>query len=169
VTHATSVLPAATLPPAAARCCHDPCPGFERIVVFGDAVCAIVITLLVLPPTAESELRDESITFAHQLQELWPRIITFVVSFLVVGQFWLAHHRRFGRIAKFDNGLLLLNLIFLLTVSFMPFPAACCAGWCSFRRLGRSSAGRGPGPDRSGRASTHPSRSTLSGIGGYPR
>lgn len=68
------------MPPAAARCCRDPCPGFERIVVFSDAVCAIVITLLVLPSTAEFEFADESFTFAHQLPELWPRIVAFVVS-----------------------------------------------------------------------------------------
>ena len=36
----------------------------------------------------------------------------------------MAHHRVFSRIARADSGLLALNLLFLLTVSFMPFPAA---------------------------------------------
>lgn len=98
--------------------------GFERIVFFSDAVFAIVITLLVLPLTAEFEVTDETVTFAHELLELWPKILTFVISFLVIGQFWMVHHKLFGRIVRFDHTLLVLNLIFLLTVSFMPFPAA---------------------------------------------
>lgn len=102
---------------------HSPL-GFERVVFFSDAVFAIVITILVLPLTAEFEVPDETTTFAHQLTELWPKILIFLVSFLVVGQFWLAHHRIFTRIGRYDSGLLIINLLFLLAVSFLPFPAA---------------------------------------------
>ena len=51
-------------------------------------------------------------------------MLTFVVSFLVIGQFWTAHHRTFGLINRHDTVLLWLNLAILLTVAFMPFPAA---------------------------------------------
>jgi len=103
---------------------EDSSLGFERVVFFSDAVFAIVITLLVLPLTAEFEVPEDTASLAHELAELWPKIVTFGVSFLVVGQFWMAHHRVFSRIARADSGLLALNLLFLLTVSFMPFPAA---------------------------------------------
>jgi uncharacterized membrane protein len=46
------------------------------------------------------------------------------VSFLVVGQFWIAHHRTFGTVRASDHGLLWFNLVVLMTVAFLPFPAA---------------------------------------------
>ncbi len=57
---------------------------------FSDAVFAIVITLLVLPLTAEIELPESTTDLAHQV-ELWPKVVSFLVSFLVIGQFWIAH------------------------------------------------------------------------------
>jgi uncharacterized membrane protein len=98
--------------------------GFERLVFFSDAVFAIVITLLVLPLTAEIELNDGEGNLAGQVLDRWPTVLTFVVSFLVIGQFWTAHHRTFGLISRDDSVLLWLNLGILLTVAFMPFPAA---------------------------------------------
>ncbi len=97
--------------------------GYERIVFFSDAVFAIVITLLVLPLT-EFELPEGGGNLAEQVWERRSAILTFAVTFLVVGQFWSAHHGIFGLIRRFDGGLVWLNLLSLLTVAFMPFPAA---------------------------------------------
>jgi uncharacterized membrane protein len=96
----------------------------ERLVFFSDAVFAIVITLLVLPLTAEIELPADSEDLAREVLQQWPRVVSFVVSFLVIGQFWIAHHNMFSLLRKFDHGLIWLNLVVLLTVSFMPFPTA---------------------------------------------
>jgi uncharacterized membrane protein len=98
--------------------------GFERLVFFSDAVFAIVITLLVLPLTVDIELPEGGTGLAAAVFERWPTVLTFVVSFLVVGQFWTAHHRTFGLIERQDQTLLWLNLVSLLTVAFLPFPAA---------------------------------------------
>jgi uncharacterized membrane protein len=97
--------------------------SFERLVFFSDAVFAIVITLLVLPLTAEIHLPEEGVGLADVLS-LWPAVLTFVVSFLVVGQFWVAHHRTFGLIRRHDHTLVWLNLVTLLTVAFLTFPSA---------------------------------------------
>ena len=98
--------------------------GFERIVFFSDAVYAIVITLLVLPLTAEIDLPESEEGLARQVLALWPSVLTFGVSFLVIGQFWIAHHRTFSHLRRHDHGLLWFNLVALMTVAFMPFPAA---------------------------------------------
>jgi uncharacterized membrane protein len=98
--------------------------AFERVVFFSDAVFAIVITLLVLPLTAEIELPTTGAGLLHEVLDLWPTVLTFLVSFLVVGQFWIAHHRTFGNVRKGDHGLLWFNLVALMTVAFLPFPAA---------------------------------------------
>jgi uncharacterized membrane protein len=97
--------------------------GFERVVFFSDAVFAIAITLLVLPLTAEIDLSGGG-SLGSQVADLWPSVLTFVVSFPVVGQFWIAHHRTFGQLRRVDPTVIWLNLILLLTVAFMPFPAA---------------------------------------------
>jgi uncharacterized membrane protein len=60
----------------------------------------------------------------HEILGQWERMLTFAVSFLVIGQFWIAHHRMYSHLRRSDQGLLWWNLVSLLTVSFMPFPAA---------------------------------------------
>jgi len=87
-------------------------------------VFAIAITLLVLPLTAEIELPATGEGLARQVWAMWPTVLTFAVSFLVIGQFWIAHHRTFAHIRGHDTGLIWCNLVALLTVAFIPFPAA---------------------------------------------
>jgi uncharacterized membrane protein len=94
------------------------------LVFFSDAVFAIVITLLVLPLTAEIDLPEGNEGALAHVLDLWPTVLTFLVSFLVVGQFWIAHHRTFGHVRASDHGLLWFNLVVLMTVAFLPFPAA---------------------------------------------
>ena len=99
--------------------------AFERLVFFSDAVFAIAITVLVLelrvpelpPERAEAEL------LAHLL-ELWPRFFAYLISFVVIGLYWIGHHRLFRHIVRYDAGLLVLNLLLLLSVAFLPFPTA---------------------------------------------
>jgi uncharacterized membrane protein len=97
--------------------------GFERLVFFSDAVFAIVITLLVLPLTEEVRAPAPDGLAQHFL-ELWPSILSFVVSFLVIGQFWISHHHVFGLLRGYDHVLMWLNIATLLTVCFLPVPTA---------------------------------------------
>ena len=97
----------------------------ERIAFFSDAVFAIAITLLVLEikvPHIEHGA-GEAATFQALLAQI-PKVLGFVVSFLVVGTFWMAHHRLFHWVAGYDRWFLWLNLFFLLGISFIPFPTA---------------------------------------------
>ncbi len=98
--------------------------SFERIVFFSDAVFAIVITLLVLEikvPHLE-EFSEEAMRGA--LIEMIPKFIGFIFSFFIIGLMWVEHHRIFRFIGNFDMGLLWRNLVFLLGISFIPFPTA---------------------------------------------
>lgn len=98
--------------------------GLERVVFFSDAVFAIVITLLVLPVAVDVDLATAGDDLGGLLDELTPRLVAFAISFLVVGQFWMAHHRTFGLIHAVDRTLLWLNLLALMAISFLPFPTA---------------------------------------------
>jgi uncharacterized membrane protein len=98
--------------------------SLERVIFFSDAVFAIVITLLVLPIAAEGQLPQVYGGLAQQVWAMRPKILSFAISFLVIGQFWIAHHRMFDYVRRADQRLLWLNLVGLLTVSFLPFPSA---------------------------------------------
>ncbi len=95
--------------------------GFERIVFFSDAVMAIAITLMALEirvPELEPDLAAAQINDA--LRGLFPHIFVYILSFVVIGAYWLVHHRVFRQIKRFDSILIWLNLIFLMTVAFVP-------------------------------------------------
>ena len=94
-------------------------PATGRVASFADAVFAIAITLLVLPLT-EARLTDAGL--AGELRALWPSLFAFALSFMIIGRFWLTHHRVFRHIARLDERLLALNLLVLLCVAFLPFP-----------------------------------------------
>jgi TMEM175 potassium channel family protein len=98
--------------------------GFERIVFFSDAVFAIAITLLVLeikPPHLE-QFSESSLR--HHLLLLLPKFSGFVVSFFLIGAMWIEHHRIFRYFRHYDGGVMWRNLVFLLSVAFVPFPTA---------------------------------------------
>jgi uncharacterized membrane protein len=98
--------------------------GLERIVFFSDAVMAIAITLLVidlkLPDLPSASAATELPAY---LTALTPRIMSFVISFAVVGVYWSSHHRYFRYIKRYDGRLIFLNLVFLLFIVLMPFVA----------------------------------------------
>ena len=52
---------------------------------------------------------------------MWPKFIAYVLSFLVLGVFWLIHHILFDNIAYYDARLAWLNIVFLLFVALVPF------------------------------------------------
>ncbi|MCL4529735.1 MAG: TMEM175 family protein [Chloroflexi bacterium] len=98
--------------------------GLERIVFFSDAVMAIAITLLAIDlklPELNGTLTASDL--ANLLNNLGPRLMSFVISFAVVGIYWVSHHRYFGLIQRYDGVLMVLNLLFLLFIVLMPFVA----------------------------------------------
>lgn len=95
----------------------------ERMILFSDAVFAIAITLLAIeikvPEVAHDVVSDHLL--AQKLAELIPKFIGFFISFMVIGIYWVVHHRMFGYVVNYNQRLLWLNLFFLLAVVLMPF------------------------------------------------
>ncbi|HQY92394.1 MAG: TMEM175 family protein [Caldilinea sp.] len=99
--------------------------GLERLVFFSDAVFAIAITLLALEvrlPVGEGDLSNTELL--HDLLAIWPKYLSYTISFLVIGAFWLGHHRRFLFIKRYDRNLLFLNMMLLMVIAFIPFPTS---------------------------------------------
>jgi uncharacterized membrane protein len=76
--------------------------SLHRMELFSDAVFAIVITLLIL------DLRPPDVphfTFSA-LSNVGPQALAFVLSFVMVGLYWVAHHNMSLFIKNVDRVLL---------------------------------------------------------------
>jgi uncharacterized membrane protein len=97
--------------------------GTDRLEAISDGVFAIVLTLLVL----QFEIPDvppgrAGTDLLPRLLALEPLLFSYLLSFFAVGLYWVVHQNLFQNIKRHDRVLLYLNLLFLLTVSFLPFP-----------------------------------------------
>jgi uncharacterized membrane protein len=93
----------------------------SRIESFSDGVFAIVITLLVLsikiPDVSYSKISDG-------LLDILPSTGVYVLSFILIGMYWVFHHYSFSFFDEVDGVMVWLNIIFLLFISFLPFPTS---------------------------------------------
>ncbi len=94
----------------------------ERLQAFTDAVVAIALTLLILPPLMESvgELADHDGTTAEWLAEEQYALLGFVLSFILIAVFWVHHHKLFRSVKRVDPGLLWLTVAWMFTIVVMP-------------------------------------------------
>lgn len=91
----------------------------QRLIALADGVFAIVMTLLVfqlaVPIAADTD------RLGSALAEMWPEFLIYVLSFLVLGVFWLVHHLVFNPVERYDTTLIWLNILFLMLSSLVPF------------------------------------------------
>ncbi|HEY3510042.1 MULTISPECIES: TMEM175 family protein [Kribbella] len=94
----------------------------DRLVLFTDAVVAIAITLLVLPLVdLVPEVKDHGGDAVSVITKHRQEIFTFLLSFVVIANFWLGHHRIFEHVRVYTAGIMRLNLLWLLTIVVLPF------------------------------------------------
>ena len=97
----------------------------ERMLFFSDAVFAIAITLLALElkvPAREAAAGEAQLREA--LVGMLPVLIGFVLSFVLIGQTWIEHHRIGRFLAGTDRALLWWDLFLLFFVALTPFTTA---------------------------------------------
>jgi len=105
----------------------------ERLTFFSDAVFAIAMTLLVVEVKLPALHHPTGPELGQALINLIPNYVGFLVSFLVLGRFWLAHHEVMGLLKAADRRLVSTNLLLLLAVAFMPFPTAIISEYIQLR------------------------------------
>lgn len=97
----------------------------NRLEALGDGVFSIVMTLLIIEikvPHTEGAVTDQELWL--KLGELWPLFRSYIISFFVLGMYWIAHHAFFHLFAKNVNRVIaLLNILFLMFIAFIPFSA----------------------------------------------
>ena len=97
-------------------------PGLARITAFSDGVFSIAITLLVLDIRLPDGLQGRSLPDA--LGGLWTNYLSFLISFIIVGLIWANHRTMFSYITRANHALVVANILLLLNIAFLPFPAA---------------------------------------------
>jgi uncharacterized membrane protein len=94
----------------------------DRIIGLSDGVFAFAMTLMVLQLDVPSPASVATSDVAHQVLKQWPSFVAYALSFFMVANYWIVHHRIFRRIKAHDARLLWLNILCLFTISFLPFP-----------------------------------------------
>ena len=96
--------------------------GKNRIEALSDGIFAIVMTLLILElhvPSLPASAANVEVVAA--LLGLWPKFVSYVVAFVSLGVFWIAHHVMYHAIRRADRTLLWLNIAFFMLISLLPF------------------------------------------------
>jgi len=101
----------------------------ERVILFTDAVFAIIITIMVLDlklPERISELKDTELN--HAYKQLIFKFTGYVITFALVARFWMVHLKLFKYLIDYDKILLVFNLVFIFTISLFPFAVPLITG-----------------------------------------
>ena len=105
-----------------------------RLAGLSDGVFAFAMTVLVLdlrPPVAGAIHSEAALWQA--LTALGPRLVTYLMSFLTLGIFWVGQQTHHDRLEHSDRGYAWLQLAFLMVVSLVPFSTALLAEFIDYR------------------------------------
>ncbi|MDE3126003.1 MAG: DUF1211 domain-containing protein [Bacteroidota bacterium] len=93
--------------------------GKGRMEAFSDGVIAIIITIMVL------ELKVPHSASFSALQDIWPVLLSYILSFIYIGIYWSNHHHLLQAVAHVNGKILWANLHLLFWLSLVPF----ASGW----------------------------------------
>lgn len=102
---------------------HNRGLGKQRIEGLSEGIFAFAMTLLVIDVKIP-KVPDAAMTpgfLPRLLVGLWPKFLTFAMSFVILGLFWIAHHGYSHFLKRTDRFHLWINLLFLMVVVFVPF------------------------------------------------
>ncbi len=89
-----------------------------RLEAFSDAIIAIIMTIMVL------ELAAPAGSDFSSLAPLLPKLLTYALSFLFLGIYWVNHHHLFQAVERVNGVVLWANLGLLFWLSLVPFVTA---------------------------------------------
>jgi uncharacterized membrane protein len=94
----------------------------EHIISFADAIFAFSITFMAVtidvPNLAQNLTQTQVI---DKLLESIPEFEIYVISFFVIGHYWIAYHQMFNQIVGSHSTMTWLTLVFLFFITLIPF------------------------------------------------
>lgn len=120
--------------------------SLERLAALSDGIFAVAMTLLVLdlripvretvqvvqPLWALGAIQAEHVLW-EVLVTLAPRLLTYIMSFLTLGLFWVGQQTQLDQCTHSNRTLTWIQLTFLLAVSIMPFSTSLLAEYITYR------------------------------------
>ena len=100
----------------------QPATGPERLAGLADGIFSVALTLAVveiLPPELGHRLHTEGA--AKVLAEIGPNLTWIFVNFMIVSQYWIAHHRTLAYVRRVNRSFIMANMYFLMLITVIPF------------------------------------------------
>ncbi len=108
--------------------------SLERIAALSDGLFAFAMTLIVL------DIRLPEIASVHSegdllsaLLAMAPRMVTYLMSFLTLGIFWVGQQVQLSHLERSDRHLTWLHLLYLAVVTLIPLSTRLLAGFIGYR------------------------------------
>lgn len=99
-----------------------------RLEAISDGIFAVGMTLLVLfLALPAADLVHSEADLLRQLRDLLPAVVTYFMSFLTLGIFWVGQQTQLSKTERVDRLYTWIHLGFLLTVTMVPFTTALLA------------------------------------------
>jgi uncharacterized membrane protein len=106
----------------------------DRITALSDGVFSVAMTLLVLDlRTPAADVIHSEHDLLNALLALTPRLVTYLMSFLTLGIFWLGQQVQLDRLSRSGRDLVWIHLGFLCAVTLVPFSTALLAEHINYR------------------------------------
>jgi uncharacterized membrane protein len=108
--------------------------SLERLAALSDGVFAFAMTLLVFDlhvPASAGIFSEHDLWQA--LTALAPQFVTYLMTFMTLGIFWVGQQTQFARFTRCDRDLTWIHIAFLLAVSMTPFSTALLAHFITYR------------------------------------
>ncbi len=93
----------------------------KRFEAFIDAIIAIILTILVLELRIPETEHAAELSTQRQVAAVLPSFVSYIGSFLLIVGIWLDHHILFLNLQKLTKRYILLNMLFILSLSVVPF------------------------------------------------
>jgi len=105
-----------------------------RIAALSDGVFAVAVTLLVLDIHAPecADIHGET-QLASALFALAPRGLTWLLSVMTLGIFWVGQHTQLQQLERSDRDFAWASYLFLVAISALPFSTRVLADFFDFR------------------------------------
>ena len=110
--------------------------SLEHLTALSDGLFAVAMTLLVLDlrvPVSTAATAYSEHGLWRALLAMGPSFAAYLLSFTMLGTFWLAQHTLLGILGRCDRTLSWISLGFLFVVSLLPFSAALLAHYVHLR------------------------------------
>jgi len=105
-----------------------------RIEAFSDGIFAFAATVLVI------DIHVPELSAVHSeadlLAELWttsPQFLTWLMSLMTIGIFWVGQQTQLNRIARANRDLTWLHFLFLAVITVLPFTTRLLATFFAYR------------------------------------